>query len=141
MNVKLGYSNLYWINQDQKRIRELNNETSTGFSTQSDRVQDQTFDDKSSQRNFREVRSEHGDERRDVQRSESGMFDSSRLDKDSDKGQRRPLEEPRLLRHSTIPLNGVSEPRGNTENSERIRDEGSIDDQKRDKTDKSVDSV
>ena len=127
--VKLGYSNYYWLKQDRlNRQREKQHVHETRSITLSNRVQSETSDDQSRERQFQEVRCDDRDQRRDVQRSESGMRDRRELDKHADQGSRRSLKKSRFLRHAKTSEDVVQKRSGDTKKDQSVRDEGSSDD-------------
>jgi len=127
--IKLGYSNYHWIKQDRlQRMKEMQNATETRPSSQSNRVQSEAFDDQPSERQLQEFPSDNGDQRRDVQRSESGMRDRRELDKHADQGSRRSLKKSRFLRHAKTSEDVVQKRSGDTKKDQSVRDEGSSDD-------------
>lgn len=133
--VKLGYSNYYWLKQDRiDRQREKHHVHETRSITLSDRVQSETSDDQSREGQFQGVRRDDGDQRRDVQRSESGMRDRRELNRHIDKGSGRPSEESRLLPHGKVPKDDVPKHDSDLQGWRRVRDERTTDDKRSEKT-------
>lgn len=121
MRLRLGYSNLYWINKRNKEL-ESKHATETRSPTQSSGVQNQTPHDQPREGEFRGISSPNRDERLNVQRIESGVRDRGGVDQNADKGQRRSLEEPRLLRRGESSEDSVQEHECEPKEQQHVRD-------------------